>query len=73
MLEGVYLIAKYQYPDLRFEDVREKIEIVKKDVWLELNENLTALEKVKILNHIIFDIHKFSLNNANFYSPQNSL
>ncbi|HBX53339.1 MAG: hypothetical protein A2275_10415 [Bacteroidetes bacterium RIFOXYA12_FULL_35_11] len=72
LLEGVYLIAKYQYPDLRFEDVREKIEIVKKDVWLELNENLTALEKVKILNHIIFDIHKFSLNNANFYSPQNS-
>ncbi|MBI5219345.1 MAG: hypothetical protein HY958_10490 [Bacteroidia bacterium] len=72
LLEGTFLVAKYQYPDIKIEQVKETIELIKKDVWLELNENLTALEKVKILNHIIFDIHKFTLNNANFYSPQNS-
>ncbi len=72
LLEGVYYIAKYQYPDLKIEPLNEEIDKIKKDVWLELNENLTALEKVKILNHILFDIHKFSRNRANFYDPQNN-
>lgn len=72
LFEGAFLVAKYQYPDMKISDIQNQIEIIKKDVWLELHENLTALEKVKILNHIIFDVHKFSLNNSNFYSPQNS-
>lgn len=72
LFEGAFLVAKYQYPDMKINEIKEKIELIKKDVWLELHENLTALEKVKILNHIIFDVHKFSLNNSNFYSPQNS-
>jgi regulator of sirC expression with transglutaminase-like and TPR domain len=52
--------------------VNEQIEAIRKDVWLEINNSLTALEKVKILNYIIFDLHKFGRNNADFYSPQNS-
>ncbi|MCK4466350.1 MAG: transglutaminase family protein [Bacteroidales bacterium] len=72
LLEGVFYIAKYQYPDLKIEPLNEEIEKIKKDVWLELNEKLTALEKVKILNHILFDIYKFSRNRTNFYAPQNN-
>jgi regulator of sirC expression with transglutaminase-like and TPR domain len=72
LLEGTYHIAKYQYPDLKIESLNEEIDKIKKDVWLELNENLTALEKIKILNHIIFDIHKFARNRTNFYAPQNN-
>jgi len=72
LLKGACLIAKYQYPDLQFKDIESKIEEIRKDAWMELNENLTALEKIKILNHIIFDIHKFTKNSTNFYSPANS-
>jgi len=72
LLQGVYLIAKFQFPDLKFSEIDDPIERIKKDVWLELNDNLTALEKVKVLNHIIFEIHKFSKNSTNFYNPQNS-
>lgn len=72
LLEGVYLIAKSQFPDLRYEDVDKAIENIKNDVWLELAPNLTALEKVKILNHIIFEVHKFSGNISNYYAPRNS-
>jgi len=72
LLEGVYYIAKYQYPDLKIEPLNEEIDKIKKDVWLELNKNLTALEKVNILNHILFDIHRFSRNRANFYDPRNN-
>jgi len=72
LLEGAYIIAKYQYPDLGFFEIQNPIEKIKHDAWLEMNENLTALEKVRILNHIIYDSHKFTANTTNYYSPQNS-
>ncbi len=72
LLLGSYLIAKYQYPDLDYNKILKQIEVIKQDVWLELNENLTALEKIKILNHIFYDVHGFSSNTSNYYAPQNS-
>lgn len=73
LLYGAYLVAKYQYPDLKYEDVNNKINLIRKDVWLELNDHLTALEKVRIINHILFDVHGFTRNNTNFMAAQNSL
>jgi regulator of sirC expression with transglutaminase-like and TPR domain len=72
ILEGAYYVAKFLYPEISMDKLNEQIERIRKDVWIEINSNLTALEKVKILNYIIFDLHKFSRNNTDFYSPQNS-
>jgi regulator of sirC expression with transglutaminase-like and TPR domain len=72
LLEGAMIVARYQYPDLDEQKVVKRIEQVKQDVWLELNNNLTALEKVRVINHIIFDVHSFSGNTANYHAPQNS-
>jgi regulator of sirC expression with transglutaminase-like and TPR domain len=72
LLEGAYIIARYQYPDLEMGEILTPLEKIKHDAWLEINENLTALEKVRILNHVIYDVHNFSGNTANYYSPQNS-
>ena len=49
LFTAAYLIAKFQYPETSKEDIRNKIEQLKNDVWLEINEHLTALEKVKIV------------------------
>lgn len=72
LLEGALLIAQYQYPDMDITKVNKQIAQIKQDVWLELNEYLTALEKVKIINHILFDVHNFSGNTTNYHAPQNS-
>ena len=72
ILEGAFYVAKFLYPEISMDKLNEQIERIRKDVWIEINSNLTALEKVKILNYIIFDLHKFSRNNTDFYSPQNS-
>jgi regulator of sirC expression with transglutaminase-like and TPR domain len=72
LLYGAYLVAKYQYPDLYYSEIDQQIEALKKEVWLELNDNLTALEKIRIINHILFATNKFSRNSSNFYSPRNS-
>ncbi len=72
LLEGALLIARYQYPDIDIAKIHKQIAQVKQDVWLELNEYLTALEKIKIINHILFDVHNFSGNTTNYHAPQNS-
>lgn len=72
LLAGALLVARYQYPDLDHEKIATFIAQLKRDVWLELNENLTALEQVNVINHIFFNKYGFSGNTANYHAPQNS-
>jgi regulator of sirC expression with transglutaminase-like and TPR domain len=72
IIEGCILVARYQYPDIDAAEIRKQIEIIRKDAWIEMNDRLTALEQIKVLNHVFFDIHGFSGNTANFHAPQNS-
>lgn len=72
LLEGAFYIAKSQYPDLELSQLDKQLEIIRKDVWLELNDNLTALEKVRIINQILFKIYGLKRNSAQFYAPQNN-
>ena len=72
LLAGAIIIARYQYPDLNEEKIREQINKIKKDIWLELNENMTALEQINVINHVLFVTHGFSGNTSNYHAPQNS-
>ncbi len=72
LLEGALIVARYQYPDLDEARIRRHMEQIKQDIWLELNNGLTPLEKVKVINHILFDVHNFSGNTTNYTAPQNS-
>ena len=72
LLAGAFLIARFQYPDLRMEDLDKPLDKIIRDVWLELNNNLTALEKIRILNHIFYEVNGFRRNTTDFYSPRNS-
>ena len=71
LLQGTLLVTKFQYPDLDEDAIIKKIGTFSQDVWLELNQNLTGLEKVKVINHILFDIHKLSGNLTNINSADN--
>jgi len=72
LFKGVCMIARYQYPDLDEIKLKKQIAQLKQDVWLEIHDDLTALEKVKIINHILFEVHQFSGNITNYHAPQNS-
>jgi regulator of sirC expression with transglutaminase-like and TPR domain len=72
LLEGAVIIAKYQFPDLNIKKLQTYIEQLKQDIWIELNPNLTALEQVRVINHILFEVHNFVGNNIDFHHPHNS-
>ncbi|HZK08757.1 MAG TPA: transglutaminase-like domain-containing protein [Bacteroidales bacterium] len=72
LLAGFILVAKYQYPELNEKTITDQVGQIIQDVWLEINNNLTPLEKVKIINHIFYDVHGFRGNKRDIQSPQNS-
>ena len=72
LLKGAIIVARYQYPDLDEEKIILQIDQMTREIWLELNDNLTALEKVRILNNFMFNVFDFSGNTGNYHAPQNS-
>ncbi|MXV49409.1 hypothetical protein GS399_00375 [Pedobacter sp. HMF7647] len=72
LLQGVLIINKYQYPDLDEQKLINQIEDIKREVWLQLVYDMSAIEKVKLLNHVFYGIHGFSGNTQNHQDPQNS-
>ena len=72
MLNGAILVAKYQYHNIDEEKIRSKINQIKQDVWIELNDDLTAFEKIKVLNHIIFNLHEYKGDRKDYHNPKNS-
>jgi regulator of sirC expression with transglutaminase-like and TPR domain len=72
LLQAALIMARYQYPQLNEADVEAEISQIRKDIWLELNDNLTALEQIKVFNHVFYDIHGFSGNTRDYHDPVNS-
>ncbi len=72
LFDGFFLISQYQYPDLKLKPIENQIKKITNDVWLEINNRLTSLEKITVLNHILYDVNKFSVNFQNMLLPSNS-
>lgn len=73
LLEGIWLIATYQYPDLSYEKLRDELEQIYYEVWIEFRTNLTPSDQIKILNYVFFNKLKFGANTKNFHSASNSM
>lgn len=72
LLSGALLINRYQYPSFEEAEVRRQINALRQDIWLELNDQLTAIERVNVINHILFTVYGFEGNKQNYTAPQNS-
>lgn len=59
IIEGAFIIAKHRYPSIEFAEINNTIENLRNSAWLEIHDNLTALEKVRIINHVMFSVEKF--------------
>ncbi len=57
---GAILIAKYRFPDLNVQSLYTQFEQIRRNVWLELNNYMTPLEQVNVINSIIYNYYKLS-------------
>ena len=73
LLEGMWLVATYQYPDLAIEKLRRDLEQIYYEVWLEFRNHLHPTDQIKILNNVFFNKLKFGANTKNFHSASSSM
>jgi len=59
LLTGAFLVAKYHYPEIHFEDLIKKVTKLRQNIWLELNYSQTPLEQIQIFNQVFYSYHGF--------------
>ncbi len=73
LLEGLLLFCQFEYPDFDEQAIRNQIESIRIDAWLEMSYLLTPLQKIQTLNHIVYTKYKFLGNTQDYTNPNNSL
>lgn len=59
LLQAIISLSKIHNSQLEESWVLQQMEMLRKDVWLELNNYQTAFEQVKVLNHVFFKVHGY--------------
>ncbi|WP_439695896.1 transglutaminase family protein [Mucilaginibacter sp. AW1-7] len=72
LLQGVLIINRYQYPDLDEQRVINQVESIKRDIWIQMMNEASPKEQIKLINHVFYNIYGFSGNTSNHLDPQNS-
>jgi regulator of sirC expression with transglutaminase-like and TPR domain len=72
LLRGALVINRYQYPDLDEQKIINLVETIKRDIWIQMMNEASAAEKIKLINHVFYNIYGFSGNTKNHLDPQNS-
>lgn len=64
ILDGWMLVSSIHHPGISKEKIEQGIHKIYQDAWLEISESMTSLEKVAVINHIIFRINGFDVSNS---------
>jgi regulator of sirC expression with transglutaminase-like and TPR domain len=73
VLQGLWAIATYSYPDLDVQSLRKEIEQIYYEVWTQMRDDLHPYDLIKIINSVLYNKLKFTSNTKNFHSPGNSM
>lgn len=73
LLEGLFLLSTYQYPDLKKSRLEKIINEMYLEAWVSIQNLVHPHDIIKVLNHIIFEKYGFEANVKNFHSTSNSM
>ena len=73
LLTGALLVAQYQYPDMVQAATLQEIEKLRRNTWLELNNYLTPLEKINVVNSIFYNYYKQKGVEISYDNPEHFL
>ncbi len=72
LLEGAWLMVRYQFPDMSLEQFTLLLKPFRDEIWLEISDILTAIEKVRIMDTLLYANNKIKLNENHPESPGNN-
>lgn len=72
LLQGLLIINRFQYPDIDEQKIINNLEDIKREVWMQMIYKMSSVEKVRLLNNVLFTTYGFSGNTKRYHDPQNS-
>ena len=73
LLEGLWLVATYQYPDLDVQKLRSTLDNMYYKTWMDLRDGMNPYDQIRIMNQVLLEDFKLAPNVRNFQSPGNSM
>ncbi len=70
LLLGALIIARYQYPELKEENIIRRLGHITQDIYLRIKDDMAPAEKVKIVNAVLYDDYEFYGNKRDYQTPQ---
>lgn len=70
LLRGAILVAKHHFPDLNIGAILSQFDLMRRNIWLELNSYLTPLEQVNVFNSILYNYYKLQGNELTERDPK---
>jgi len=76
LLEGVLIVNRYQYPDLKKEHIEKQLDDFAFEIGKQVVEDgsnaVSAAENIRLFNRVFYQQFKFGGNTSNYQDPQNS-
>src|SRR5690625_3484768 len=73
LLTSAILVARFQYPGLSYDDILTEVKRIERNIWLELNNYLTALEQINVLNSMIYSYFNLKGTEVMHQKPEHFL
>src|SRR3989337_1824685 len=73
LLSGALLVCKFQYPDMVVSSFMQEIEKIRRNIWLELNSYLTALEQTNVITTILYSYYNLKGVEVAYKDPNDFL
>jgi regulator of sirC expression with transglutaminase-like and TPR domain len=70
LFEGALLVTKFHYPEINLDNLRNQLEKIRRNIWLELNNYLTPLEQANVLRNILFSYYQIKGSEVNYEKPE---
>ncbi len=72
LIDGIMDIDQYFFPNVTRNYIEHEINEIVKDINSDINNNMSPIEKVKVINEVIFDVHKVRGDKKDYHNPKNS-
>jgi regulator of sirC expression with transglutaminase-like and TPR domain len=73
LLEGMWIIATYQYPEVNLETLRTEIDQLYFKIWPHIREDMNPVDQIKAINNVFYGEMSFGANTKSFHSASNSM
>jgi regulator of sirC expression with transglutaminase-like and TPR domain len=73
LLKGLWLVSKYQFPELKIEELKKEIKEIYLKVYIHSQPEMHPKDLVNLINQVVFEDFGFESNVKNFHSSANSM